>query len=257
MIKNTVLLLIFGLGSLFVRADILPKDTVQIQHPGASDGLIQIKEDGTYVYRTKTSTSNVSGHMYFGYADPLTISYTLPSTGQTYTFDDLYGGASKLLIGYDYEWYPWVSKAGRLGFQLGAGFMYAEGHGILVLTGAQSIEKFYFFTVPVNAGLVYRLQWKEKQLIVPYAAGGGIMLGLAEKREDASDAHFATAFGAYGAGGLMLNIGMLDDETSFNLESEYGIGNLWFVAEFRVIEVPGGSFSFSNQIINAGFSFDY
>lgn len=245
----------------FCKADLFPNETVEIQHPGAAEGLIRIKEDGTYVYATKTESKKTSGHLYFGYANQpkITLMIENKTTGNmdSYTFDDFYAGASKLIIGYDYEWYPWISRAGRLGIQVGGSLMYAEGHGLLVSTHTPSIEKFYFLTLPMNAGLIYRFQFKDKQLLVPYVAGGGVLLGLAEKREDISTPHFAVGFGGYGAGGLMLNVGMLDSETGFNLESEYGIGNMWFVAELRLIEVPGESFSFSNQIINAGFSFDF
>ena len=115
--------------SLNLWADILPKDTVEIQHPAASDGLIRIKEDGTYVYATKSETKKTSGHLYFGYAHQPEIQINVQGTD--YTFDDFYSGASKLIIGYDYEWYPWISKAGRMGIQLGASLMYAEGHGFI------------------------------------------------------------------------------------------------------------------------------
>lgn len=260
--------LFFFFGLVFsdqAQADILPKDSVQIQHPGAADGLIRIKEDGTYVYATEREFKKQSGHFYFGYAKQPEISIDIEIVDvngngtdvyNTYTFDDFYGGASNLIIGYDYEWYPF-SKYGRLGVQVGGSLMYAEGHGILVATQTPSIEKYHFLTLPVNVGLIYRFEWVDKQLLVPYVSGGGVVLALMESRNDGSTPKFTGGLGFYGSGGLMLNLGRIDEETGFSLESEYGISNMWLTAELRIIEVPSEAFRFSNQMINAGLSFDF
>lgn len=261
---SLVLLFVFHANADFTTP------TRTIEHPGAAEGLIKIKKDGTYIYKVKKEAKKESSHIYFGQANNPEVSIDIEAldnngnaTGgvNTYNFDDFYAGASKLIIGYDYEWYPWPQKT-MLGLQGGLGFMYAEGHGRLVAgSGGQpnpaSEEKFSFFTVPLSLGAIYRFQYKDTQILVPYVAGGGTYVVLAEKREDQSKTDFTGGFGFYGSGGLLLNISALDSETGFELDSEYGIGNLWLSLELRATEVEAEAFRFSTQYVNLGFAFDF
>ena len=111
--------------------------------------------------------------------------------------------------------------------------------------------------MPITLGAVYRLEWKDKQMFAPYASGGGTYVVLIEKREDVSSPKFAGGFGFYGSGGVMMNLGAFDRETSYSLDSEYGISNMWLSLEFKVVEVNNDSFTFSNKYLNAGLSFDF
>lgn len=238
-----------------------------IQHPGAAEGLIKIQKDGSYLYNVKKDLKKESSHIYFGQANNPDVSIDIDAvdasgnpTGAVtrYNFDDFYAGASKIIIGYTYEWYPWAEKT-MLGLQGDVGFMYADGHGRLVAgaTNQLSQEKYSFLTLPLSLGAVYRFQYKDTQLFVPYVAGGGTYVVLAEKREDKSSPNFTGGFGFYGAGGLLINLTKFDNETAFELNSEYGIGNLWLSLEFKATEVEAESFKFSTQYVNAGFAFDF
>lgn len=251
------------------KADIEP-NAQKVKHPGAAQGLVRIKKDGTYVYDVKKDTKKDSGHLYFGQANNPDVTIEIdavdsngnPTGGvNQYDFDDFYANSSKFIIGYDYEWYPWAEKT-MLGLQMGAGFMYAEGHGRLKTgSGAEpnpvAEEKFNFLTLPLNLGAVYRFQYKDTQFLVPYVAGGGTYVVLAEKREDKNTPNFTGGAGFYGAGGVLVNLTNFDSETAFQLNSEYGIGNLWFSLEFKTTQVEAESFQFSTQYVNAGFAFDF
>lgn len=240
-----------------------------IQHPGASEGLVRIRKDGSYVYDVKYEMKHQSSHLSLGQAQPPNISVSIQTTDTNgnptgtnqFHFEDFYSGASKLIINYDYEWYPWIDK-GMLGLQLGGSFMYADGHGRLVLTpvgqpNPSSVEKFSFLTLPLNFGAIYRLQWNSTQKFAPYVAGGGTYVLLAEKREDKSTIHYTGGLGFYGAGGILINLSAFNSETTFELNNEYGIGNLWFSLEYKITEVNNAAFSLSSRAVNGGVSFDF
>jgi len=256
--KRSLLMIFILLLATTVKAGITP-DTKEIQHESAKEGLVRITKDGTYIYNTERPLKSESSKITFGMAEQPSIELVVEtgtSGTQTYQFGDLYSETSSIIVGYDYENYPVVDN-GKLGYQLGVSLMFASGNGVLVSTGETSAESFTFLTMPVNAGAVYRFEYKDKQFMAPYVSGGGTLLALIEKRDDVAKPNVATGFGFYGAGGILLNASVLDAESGFQLESEYGISNLWLAIEFRVTEVNSEAFSFSNKYVNAGLSFDF
>jgi len=270
--KRLLLFLFVLMLTPLLKAQITPKTTV-IQYPeAAQEGLVRITKDGTYIYDIKREMRSESNRISFGHALQPEVTIEVekrdPATGagtgqfQTYDFGDLYEQTSSVIIGYEYERFPWIGRKGKLGFQLGGSLMFAQGHGIIVAaagdaTKEKSQEKYTFFTIPVTAGAVYRLEWKDKQFFAPYIAGGGTYTALIEKREDKASPQFTGAPGFYGAGGGLFNLALLNDDEGFALDSEYGISNLWLSLEFKVIEVNSDSFKFSNQYVNLGISFDF
>ena len=253
--KSMPLMLIIMLFSIYSYA----ADTEVISHEGAKEGLVKILADGTYVYDTKRELKTESSKLTFGmaYQPEITIDIQL-GTGSTttYVFEDFYNESTGVIIGYDYENYLWRDK-GKLGYQLGLSAMFVSGNGILVSTGQKSAETFSFVTMPINAGAIYRFEYKDKQIFAPYVAGGGTLLALIEKRDDIATPKAAAGFGFYGAGGVLVNMSLLEPDSGYQLESEYGISNLWLAVEFRLTEVNNEAFSFSNQYVNAGLSFDF
>lgn len=265
--KRLLLFLVVLMLTPALKAQVVPKTEV-IQYPeAAQEGLVKITKDGTYIYDIKREMKSESSRISFGHAlhpdVTIDIEQRDPATGQglgnyqTFSFGDLYEETSSIIIGYDYEKFPWIGRQGKLGYQLGGAIMFAQGHGVLVSNLQPSREKYTFFTIPLMAGVVYRLEWKDKQLFAPYVAGGGTYTILIEKREDKSSPQYTGAPGFYAAGGGLLNVSVLDDEAGFALDSEYGISNLWLSLEFKVIEVNSDAFTFSNQYVNLGVSFDF
>ncbi len=262
--KNALVLLIV-LISPSLRADIKPIEQT-IEHPQAKSGLVRIQQDGTYIYETPRALKSEASHIRLGQANQPDISISIEQTDATgaptgvfndYNFKDFYDEDSGLIIGYDYEWFPWIDQ-GKLGIQAGVSAMFVSGRGRLVATpNPPSVESFTFVTLPLTLGAVYRFEYKDKQLFAPYVSGGGTYVVLAEKREDKALPDVAGGFGFYGSGGVLFNLGALDRNTSYQLDSEYGIGNMWVSVEFKVVEVNSESFSFSNKYLNAGLSFDF
>lgn len=264
--KRLLLVLFILILTPALKAQIEPK-TATIHHSEADNGLVRITSDGTYIYDIKREMRHQSSRITFGHALQPEVSIDIerrdPNTGngtgqfQTFNFGDLYKETSSFIIGYDYEWFPWITKGGKLGLQAGTALMYASGHGKLLSTLDTSREEFTFFTVPITAGAVYRLEWKDRQWVAPYVAGGGTYTALFEKREDKSTPQATGAPGFYAAGGILVNLGMIDEDSGYALDSEYGVSNLWLTVEFKVIEVNAETFTFSNQYLNAGVAFDF
>ncbi len=264
--KKYLVIFVLLLG-VQLKAEVETK-TFTIQHPGAKEGLKRINKDGSYIYNLEHDLKNESSHIRLGQASQPEISIVIQSTDaagnvtgeNTLFFEDFYENASKLIISYDYEWFPWVDKA-MLGLQFGVGIMYADGQGRLKISqgGVNPVaeEKYSFLTVPLNFGAVYRLQMTPQPWIAPYVAGGGTYVGLAEKREDKSTPNFTGGLGFYAAGGALINLSKLNAEDAFDLNSEYGIGNLWFSIEYRITEVDTDAFTFQNRYVNGGISFDF
>lgn len=252
--------------SPILKAEIVPDETTINKPEAAQEGLVRIKKDGTYVYDLKRALKTESSTLTLGQANFPDIAITIeqvdasgnPTGGsQTYNFKDFYNEESGLIVGYNYNWFPYTNY-GKLGVEAGISGMFVSGHGKLVASpNPDSKEAFTFITLPLTLGGVYRMEWKDKQLFAPYVSGGGAYVVLIEKREDKPNPNAAGSFGFYGTAGMLFNLSALDSDTGFQLDSEYGISNLWLSLEFKAIEVEGESFTFSNRYVNAGLSFDF
>lgn len=261
--RSVIILLLFIAPAL--RAEVIPAEKF-VPHSGTEEGLVKITKDGSYIYDLKRTLKSESSRITFGMANDPNISIDIEKsdaagkgTGQfkRYEFGDFYSATSGFIIGYSYEKFPWIDK-GKLGYQIGFDAMFANGHGRLKSNPDKlSAESFTFLTLPINAGGVYRFEWKDKQILAPYVSGGGTYVVLLEKRDDKAAPSVAGGFGFYGSGGVLFNLAAIDDEAGFALDSEYGISNLWIILEFRVTEVNTESFGFSNRYVNAGLSFDF
>lgn len=262
--KAFVMMAILFLSPL-LRAEVRPEEE-QISLPQAQEGLIRIKKDGTYVYDIERPLKKESSRITFGQANNPEITLLIQQqdaqgnlTGieREFTFEDLYDSASGFIIGYDYERFYSIDH-GKLGIQAGIGAMFASGNGRLKADpNGPSTEKFTFVTMPLTLGGVYRFEWKDKQMFAPYASGGGTYVALFEKREDIAMPNFVGSPGFYAAGGILFNVSAIDRDAGFQLDSEYGISNMWVSLELRIIEVNSPAFVFSNQYLNAGLSFDF
>ncbi len=257
LIRLLVVSLIFIISTQTFAVDSGLKKT---QHAGAADGLTRIDKDGVYIYDTKNELKNESSHIRVGSADHPEITVQVADVNgvvSDISFNDIYSGASKLTIGYDYEYF-FTQTGGKLGVQLGFAAQYAQGQGRLVIDPSKSsVEKFSFLTIPLYAGAAYRFEYKDKQLFAPYISGGGVYMVLAEKREDRSKINAIGEPGFYGAAGILFNITAMDREMASDFDSEYGISNLWINLEFKTVNVSSDVFDYQSNYIQSGLSFDF
>ena len=223
-----------------------------------TDGLVRIDKDGAYIYEDTRTAKNQASHLRIGMANQPEL--TIDINGFVYNFEDFYGTASAMSIGYDYEYF-FTESNGKLGGQIGVSVQYSSGNGRLVQNppaeSTPSVEKFSFATIPLFLGGVYRFEYSNKQWLAPYVAGGAALVGLAEKREDSKSISATGGVGFYGTAGALLNVSIFDSETSLTLDSEYGIGNLWINLEFKYINVSAETFDYQNAFVQGGMSFDF
>lgn len=229
-----------------------------IHHPQAAQGLMTITKDGAYIYRTKSpTTTSESGTFRVGMIDPPAIQ----SADGTSDYGSMYGDSRQAMFMFDYEWKPF-NRYGSLGVQVGLGLMYANGQGRFLVDDPQfpnqeAKEEYTFLAVPLNLGVIYRLEWADRQWVAPYLSAGGTYVGVVEFRDDGKSPSILGTPGVYGAGGLLLNITAMSRQTAFNLSSEYGITNLWLVLEYRQLQTFSEDLDFSSGIMGAGITVDY
>ncbi len=248
-------LLVFGFYSQDSSAQL--RETKKIKHAGAAEGLIRIDKNGHYIYKTDVSNTHQSGHLKFGAPGNPEITTEILGTGYEITFDDVYPNASSFALEFDYEYYL-IKRGGKVGAHLGLGLQVAQGKGRLVSNPDQeSFESFTFFTLPVNLGLVYRFEYTDRQVFVPYVVGGGTVIVLAEKREDRSKINAIAGFGFFTVAGGLLNLTAFDRDMASELSAEYDIKNLWLSAEFKYINVTNDAFTYDSGYAQAGFGFDF
>jgi len=233
----------------------LEKGVKLIQHPDSKKGLLRIEADGTYIYKVKTTPKDESGIIRFGMMDPPNIL----SADRKANFKTMYTSSPIFTLMFDYEWQPF-SKYGKLGVQAGGGFSTTTGQGRFLTPDAagktEAQEKYNFIILPVNLGVIYRLEYFSRQWVAPYISGGGSYIAVAELRDDGKS-RFTGTPAAYGAGGLMFNITALDKAMAYNLDSEYGVGNLWLVTEYRYQKAFSEELDFTGGILSLGISADF
>lgn len=254
--KNLIAFVALVFLTLFAEGQITSRPTKKVQHPSArSDGLMRIDADGNYLYKAASPDKHQSSHIRIGDAGSPDITVKIEDS--TVSFEDLYGDASKIGLGYDYEYF-FTQNNGKLGAQAGITVQYAQGNGRLRSNPSQSsVEKFSFFTIPLFLGAVYRFEYADRQLFAPYLAGGGTYVALIEKREDRSKVNSIGAPGFYVSGGVLFNITALDRDMASNFLNEYDIGNLWINLEFKAVQVTSDDFNYENRFIQGGISFDF
>lgn len=221
-----------------------------IQHPEAKNGLRLIDSDGSYYYAPKKfSKKEQSSTIRVGSIQPPHID----SPGAS--FSTMYGSGNPTMLLYDYEWQP-LQAFGRLGVQAGFGYFSAQGAGRFA-DGTAAREHYTFHALPLNLGVIYRLEFMERQWIAPYVAGGASYFALAETRDDDRAPHFVGTPTFYGAGGLMFNISAFDQVTAFTLDSQYGIADMWLTVEARQIQSTNLDLDFTGLMVSVGISADY
>lgn len=233
---------------------------VEVNHPNAAKGLVKIKDD-VYQYKTVIKKKSQSGSFKLGSMSPPELSNSkYPSVD----FESMYGTGNLIGFGFDYEWQPFTSF-GKAGLQLGSGLTVARGTGTFAsprisstqtnVTEAQ--EEFSLYIVPLSAFLIYRFEFTDSQLIVPYINGGLTYYGMVEVRDDQKSPVVGGAPAAGGGGGLMFSVSKLDPSSRFTLSSEYGVADMWVFAEGRYMTGLNKEKDFTNLQYSLGVSLDF
>lgn len=224
-----------------------------IQHPLSKKGLQLIDKDGTYYYATEPqSRRDQFSVIRLGAIDPGPDIQAADGT----TYASMYGSGSPFTFFFDYEWKP-LQFFGELGLQAGLGIFSAQGNGRFADGTGEAREKYTFYAVPLSLGAVYRFQYTDRQWVAPYLAGGLMYFALAEIRDDNDAPNFVGTPTAYGGGGLLINMSMIDKASGFALDAEYGIRTLWMTLEARQIQASSQDLNLTGTFFSLGFGADY
>ena|GEM_PF-1221952 len=232
----------------------------EVQHPLAEKGLVEITKDRTYIYNVKQKEGHHSGSLHIGLFNPTNLHN--PDSNDRSNFSDNYNNGSNLLLMFDYEWQLFRIGIGKVGFVLGGGMFFAQGHGHFLnpssLPAGQQTppETFTLMVFPINVGATYRMQFWDRQMIVPYGAGGATLYPFTEIRDDGHGPKFAGSAGIYFAAGGALNLTYFDKFSALSLGRQYGINRVYLFGEFRET-VNVARYDFGGPMINFGFTADF
>ncbi len=232
----------------------------EVPHPFAEKGLTRISKDRTYWYKVDQSEQRRAFSLRVGIFNPENLENPDQSGLRGATFDENYDQASNPAVMFDYEWQLWQMAIGKIGLRAGTGIFIAQGNGHFASEVNQNLtprEIFTFWAAPTSLGAVYRLQFWDKQLLVPYGEGGGMAIPFGEFRDDDRPPKWGGAFAAYFAGGLAINLTYFDAMSTIQLDREYGINRVFLTAEYRQIIALTQTYDFSSALVNGGLLMEF
>ncbi len=118
-------------------------------------------------------------------------------------------------------------------------------------------ERFTFLMLPLQASVIYRIQFADAQWIVPFVEGGAAYYAIAEARDDGKKPRIGGAPATSVAGGLSFLLDWLDPQSIRELDSDFGINHVWLTLQYRIIAGLKSDLDVSTKMATAGFTFDF
>jgi hypothetical protein len=216
---------------------------------------LTITSKGEFIYPVENSPLEGMFSFRFGLLTPP----DLKNADNGVSFTKQYGSSDLPILFGDYEW-KLTQKLGRLGIKLGSGLAVARGNGRFKNAArAAEIpdEKFTFLMFPNQLTAIYRFQYSEKQLFVPFIEGGGGYFGILEMRDDNKPPNIGGSGVAVAAGGVNFLLDAIDPHAVRQLDTEWGINHVWLTLEYRQIVGMRSDMDFTSGIFNAGFAMEF
>lgn len=219
---------------------------------------IQITEQGEFYYTTEQSPQNRSASLRLGFIQPPDIR----NRDSGVLFQEVYSKNQLPVLLGDYEW-RLTSSIGRLGIKFGSGLMTAQGRGQFRSADPSRRpddipeERYTFLLLPNQLTAIYRFQYADEQVIVPFVEGGAGYFTFMELRDDNASPKFGGAAATVAAGGANILLDWLDRKAIRNLDSDYGVNHVWLTMEYRMIIGLNKTYDFTSGVINAGVLFDF
>ena len=218
---------------------------------------IRMTTSGEYYYGFKSSPSDASASLRFGYFGPPEI--VNPSNNKKW--EEIYSDENIPTLFIDYEWML-TRGVGILGLKASSGVFVGQGKGQFAVAdpdraNREAIEKYSFVMFPNIASVIYRFQYADGQIFVPYAEGGAGYFTFAEIRDDGTSPKFGGAAVAVAAGGFSFLVDWLDQQSVRQLDNDWGINHVWLSAEYRLIQGLNKEYDFTSGIINAGLRMEF
>lgn len=234
----------------------------EVDHPLAEKGLMRITKDKTYIYNVERTPQKSAISVKVGPYDPSNLENPEQSGEFGSTFGENYDSTSNPAILVDYEWQMWRSPIGKWGIKLGSGIFVAQGHGHFESpeynqSGYVPREILTFVAFPNTLAGVYRMQFWDKQLLVPYGEAGFIGWTFAEIRDDNKGPKFGAAPASFFALGGAFNLTYFDSISSIRLDREYGINRIYLTGEYRRVIGLSNKFDFTSNLFNGGLLVEF
>lgn len=236
-----------------------PRDqAMRLQNKAHLERPTEMRADGEFHYATEHSPMSASGSFRLGVLSPPKMRNQ--ATGKN--FSEIYKDQRLFEFTADYEW-RLTSSVGRLGLKFGSGVIATQGIGTFRKLNANRRandipqERFQLLTFPNQLTAIYRFQYSDKQMFVPFIEGGGGYFTFAELRDDGGGTKFGGAPLGVAAGGIFILLDGFDERAMLRLDDYYGINHVWLAAEFRHFQGVGGNIDFTSDAITSGFMFDF
>ena len=232
----------------------------RLQQDEYFDELIYISQTGVHQYKVTTSRMIGSVGLNLGFFPAPSLSV------DNLTYEDIYGNNSNIAFFLSYEW-KFLKKVGALSLIPEIGFSWANGRGRFapdsIHAGETPKEKYTLLVIPVGAALMYRLQYWENQIFLPFAIGGASYFVLLETRDDfdvtAPKETLAVAAtpALYFGGGIQFSLDSLSQKAINTLDREFGINHIYLVAEVRQYIGLSNNLNFSGFVVSGGIRVDF
>jgi len=145
----------------------------------------------------------------------------------------------------------------KFGAELGVGIALADGTAVGSVSGAPSQDKFSLLLIPIHNSFVFRADFKEDQLFVPYVKAGPDYILFRESLNGSSTS--GVKFGLHGAAGLQILLDRIDPLSNL-MEDDLGVNDVYFTIEGRyawVNNFGGNGLDLSGLNATAGFLFEF
>ena len=214
-------------------------------------GVIQADPNGAFQYEVEREVSTRAMHVKFATLDSPDIV-----SKQGITFGEMYGTDSLKALLFDYEWKTF-DFFGKLGLVLGTGLITTTGQGRFKSNPEELAEEEYtFIALPNHVSLIYRFQFKEDQIFIPYVMGGAGYFAIIETRDDGDKTNYVGAPTGVGGGGVLISMNTFDKGGAFELSSEYGISDIFLNVDYRRFQ-GFGDIDFTSNVFNIGVTVDF
>jgi len=188
-----------------------------------------------------------------------TRTYSASAENIDVAYETVYGSGWVPDFAVHYEWRPFTgSFIKKFGLYTSVGASFTKALGKLNYQGpfgTDSRTEFKFITIPVNIGLIYRMNFGD--IIYPYFAGGPSMVGLIEQRNDKTDGNKGYTPGYWFSGGVALGLDWISPKNSWEQYESTGAKHTYLTLDYTRLESLGaGLVEFTVDGVEVGFTFE-
>lgn len=245
-----------GLSSSFIKLpfeESREERRARLQQDAYFDELVHISQTGVHQYKVEMSPIRGSASLNVGvFPNPSFIN-------NNRSYEDIYGSNPVLMLFANYEW-NLLKNIGYLSINVELGTLWDSGNGRFVNDqGVQAKERYIFLMLPVSLGVMYSLEYWNKQIFIPFGIGGISYFGLLEIRDDFDFGSIGIAGtpSLFFGGGLQFLLDSLSAKGLTVIDKEFGINHIYLIGEVRQYISLSGNFQLEGLVASGGVRFDF